>query len=396
MYKLENTKKPSTLLKSLLCVFAISGMLYANENTAVDGGQKYPVKNGMYTQYHVIDYKNKDFNFGRKATQDEINAWNVDVRPDGEGLPKYDTKSGKPIIGKDKKPIIAQGSVEFGEELYDEKCASCHGDFGAGGKGYPTLSGGSISSLKLQRLDPADMNPNPTGPFKTIGTYWPYASTLFWYIKDSMPFTNPKTLSNSETYALVAYLLSVNNIKIDGKELDYDFILNKANFSKIKMPNENGFYPNVDTPNDPKQGVKNITKFLANAKNYGIGTRCMKDCIKGKVSDLVLRIKHDLSEDANQPLSTKRDLPKAKDSETSSVGKTIYEANCKMCHGNKAIGAPVLGDKDAWAKVVKQGMKKVYHNALNGINAMPPKGGHPDISDEDIKKTVDYMVESSK
>ncbi|AXX91622.1 sulfur oxidation protein SoxCD [Malaciobacter molluscorum LMG 25693] len=396
MYKLENIKKHNALLKSVLCLFVVSGFLFANDNVAVDGGKKYPIKDGMYTKYHLNTQGYKEFNFGRKATKDEINAWNVDIKPDGEGLPKYDTKNGKVLLDEDGKPIIAQGSVELGEELYDEKCASCHGDFGSGGKGYPTLAGGSRNSLKFQRLNPADMNPNPEGPFKTIGTYWPYASTLFWYIKDSMPFTNPKTLTNSQTYALVAYLLSVNNIKINAKELDYEFILNKENFSKIKLPNEDGFYPNVDTPKNPKQGVENITKFLANADNYGTGKRCMKDCIKENVADLVLRIKHDLSKDANQPLSTKRDLPKLKADEKSSIGKTIYESKCAVCHGNEAIGAPVLGDKEAWANVVKKGMDKVYSNALNGVNAMPPKGGHMDISDENIKKTVDYMVESSK
>lgn len=397
MYKLENTKKhKNTLLSLAFAMLTVSGLAFAKSDVAVDGGKVYPVKDGKYTLYYQNSQDIKDFGLGREATKDEINAWNIDVMPDGTGLPKYDTKSGKPVLDEDGNPKIAQGSVEWGEEVYDDKCASCHGEFGAGGKGYPTLAGGSKDSLKLQRLNPAHMNPNPQGPFKTIGSYWPYASTLFWYVQDSMPYTNPKSLSNSETYALVAYLLSVNGIKIDGKELDYEFVLNKDNFSKIKMPNEDGFYPTVDTPKNPKQGVENMREFFINAKAYGIGKRCMSDCIKEDVSSLIMKVKNDLSQDANQVLSTKRDLPKTKDNQTSSIGKAIYESKCAVCHGNDAIGAPVLGDKEEWADVLAKGIGAVYDNALNGINAMPPKGGHMDISDEDLKKTVDYMIELSK
>ena len=82
---------------------------------------------------------------------------------------------------------------------------------------------GVVPKSLWNKLNPADENPNPDTPNRTIGSYWPYATTLYWYIQDSMPFPHPKTLTNSQTYAITAYLLAVNNIKIDGEELEDDF-----------------------------------------------------------------------------------------------------------------------------------------------------------------------------
>ena len=206
-----------------------------------------------------------------------------------------------------------------------------------------------------------------------------------------MPFPHPKSLSNSETYALVAYLLMENGVKIDGEELDDEYVLNKENFLKIKMPNADGFYPNVDTPEDPKKGVENMKAFLSDPKNYGTGTRCMNDCIKGDVP--VLKIKNELN-DFNPPASTERSWKEVGAKEVSQEQKN-YDTYCAACHANDAIGAPVVGDKDAWEDVIAQGIDVVYANGLNGINAMPPRGGS-DLSDEDFKKVVDFMINASK
>ena len=306
----------------------------------------------------------------------------------------YDMKHGEVVLDADGNKKVAQGSVEWGNELYDAQCAMCHGDFGVGGKGYPTLSGGDIDSLKNQLQNPADDVPTEEPPRRAIGSYWPYASTLFWYIQDAMPFPNPKSLSNSETYAITAYLLMENGVTVDGEEMDEEFVMNREQFLKVKMPNENGFYPQVDTPEDPKQGVKNITKFLGDPSNYGTGTRCMKDCIKGETP--VLRIKNEMN-NFTPAASTVRDLPKV-EAKAGSVhpGLADYEASCSACHGNAAIGAPVVGDKEAWNEVMDKGLDKVYHNGINGINAMPPKGGNMDLTDDKMKIIIDYMISSSK
>ena len=384
MFNLENTMLSKMIKSSFLvsALFASTSIMALETN--VDGSVIYPIKNGSYTAYKVNTQKVKGkFDFGRVATKNEIRAWDIDVKPNGEGLPKYDTDHhGKPIKSKP-----AKGSVEEGDELYAKNCVMCHGEFGLGGKGYPTLAGGGATTetLSIQHLDPADKEPNEDAPIKTIGTNWPYASTLFWYIKSAMPFPHPKSLTNSEVYALVAYLLSINEVEIDGEELDDEYVLDYEKFLKIKMPNENGFYPDVSGPD----ASLNMKKFLTNRKNYGTGTRCMKNCKNYTKLD----IKQELN-DFIPPMSTKRDLPK-QEKKTVKAGQADYEATCSACHANAAIGAPMVGDKEAWSEVTEKGLEKVYHNAIHGINGMPPKGG-TDFSDEKMKTIVNYMIEASK
>ncbi|OCL83570.1 c-type cytochrome [Arcobacter porcinus] len=399
MFKLENTNMlKNTLLAvgiSLFLIACSSDVSDSKNETSVDGAVKYPTKDGKYSQYHVNMDKFDGSTIGRAPTKTEIAAWDTDVMYDGTGLPEFDMHEGKPVLDEDGNPKKAQGSVEEGSELYDAQCVMCHGDFGSGGKGYPKLAGGSLESLKNQRLNPADENPSPDSPDRTIGSYWPYASTLYWYIQESMPFNSPKTLTNSETYALTAYMLSINDIEIDGESLDDDFILDKEQFLKIVMPNVDGFYPETNTPENPKLGVENMTKYLSNPKNYGTGTRCMSNCLEDNIDNLKLEIKDDLTLSANEKLSTKRDL-KAKVETKSSIGETLYnDYGCAACHSNKAIGAPVVGDKSIWENINKQGFDKVLYNAINGINAMPPRGG-TDLSDDELKEIVSYMINSSK
>jgi len=412
MFTLENTKKlKNTVIGLSIAAIAVltsgcnsekdvkltNATSVKAEQRAVDGAVKYEIKDGKYTEYYVnTDSIGKKYGFGRTPTKTEIKAWDIDVMPDGTGAPMYDMKHGKVVLNEDGTPKKAEGSVEWGNELYDAQCGMCHGDFGAGGKGYPALSGGDIESLTNQLMNPADEEPNPEPPRKMIGSFWPYASTLFWYIQDAMPFPHPKSLSNSETYAITAYLLMENGVTIDGEELDEEFVLDREKFLRIKMPNAEGFYPNVDTPDNPKQGVENMRKYLSNPQNYGAGKRCMSDCIKQPVENLIMRIDEPL-EDFHPPASTVRELPPKKEgSGTEHPGLAGYEANgCGGCHANEAIGAPVVGNKEAWDEVMKKGLDKVYENGIVGINAMPPMGGAA-MSEEEFKIVVDYMIEASK
>ena len=143
--------------------------------------------------------------FGRPATPAEIALWDIDVGPDGQGLPD------------------GSGTVARGKELYQQNCEVCHGTNGVGGL-YDRLAGGR-GSLTTDK------------PIKTIGSYWPYAPTLFDYIRRAMPFPAPGSLSNDDTYALVAYLLSLNEIlPADGK-------VDRQTLPKIAMPNRDGFVP---------------------------------------------------------------------------------------------------------------------------------------------------------
>ena len=152
----------------------------------------------------VLAAETKKVGLGRPATPAEVSAWAIDVRPDGKGLP------------------AGKGSVKDGETLFLEKCAMCHGEFGEGAGRYPVLVGGR-DTLKSE------------SPDKTIGSYWPYASTLYDYIRRAMPFGAAQSLTPDEVYALTAFLLNQNDIVPD------DFELSKDNFSSIKMPNVDGF-----------------------------------------------------------------------------------------------------------------------------------------------------------
>lgn len=145
------------------------------------------------------------FNLGRPATPDEIAAWDIDVRPDGAGLPE------------------GSGTVAEGEAIYAERCASCHGDFGEGIDRWPVLAGGQ-DTLTADR------------PVKTIGSYWPFLSTVYDYVRRAMPFGDARSLGDDEVYAITAYLLYLNDVITDE-----EFELSKENFSSIHLPNEENF-----------------------------------------------------------------------------------------------------------------------------------------------------------
>ncbi|MBV0912777.1 c-type cytochrome [Anianabacter salinae] len=144
------------------------------------------------------------FGLGRPATEDEVRAWDVKVMPDGRGLP------------------VGSGSVADGETLFSDNCAACHGEFAEGAGNWPKLAGGDGS---LANDDPV----------KTVGSYWPYLSTVYDYVHRSMPFGNAQILTPDETYAITAYILYSNFLVED------DFVLSNENFLEVEMPNAGGF-----------------------------------------------------------------------------------------------------------------------------------------------------------
>ena len=371
----------SEVMKTPAQVPSTIGVYKIKNKTAIDGGVTYVRANGVDTAYAYNQQSTKGVSFGREATANEIKAWDVDALPDGTGLP------------------AGEGSVEEGDELYEAQCASCHGEFGAGGKGYPQLTGGNqdkdkngiVKTLKNQRLAPG-----MDAPKRTIGTYWPKATTLFTYIRDAMPYAHPKSLTSSQTYAITAYLLANNGIEIDGVEMDDEYVLNKEKLVKVVLPNANGFYPNIDGPN----GTENVRAFFADrANNIGSGTRCMSNCkdpgMDGKTEASLVRIKFEMK-DVVPPYSTVRDLPVEKDTGLVSEAEKLYNESCKLCHATDNMGAPAVGDVDAWNDTVAKGFDKVVHNAIAGVGGMPPKGGNEDLTNTQIKQIVEFMVNSSK
>lgn len=345
---------------------------YANGKAVIDGGVTYPVVHNKTSVYEVnTDTQNGGYTYGRTPTKNELDAWSRSVTPWAP-------------------PPEGSGSVSDGSDIYDAKCVMCHGDFGSGGGGYPALAKGNAyagqKTLTHQRTQPG-----MDGPIRVFGTYWPEASTLWWYIKEGMPHPAPKSLSDDEVYALVAYILNINEMEIDGQPVDDDYVLDREKFQKIVMPNKDGFVPEIKGP----QGTDNARKFYNDPKNIGAQTvdaRCMKDCIKGKPNVVGIKIE---TKDFLPPMSVARDLPAQEKQDASSEAKKAYEETCKMCHGADGMGAPVVGNKKAWAAVTGKGMESVYQNAINGINGMPPKGG-TDLPDNELKAVVDYMVSQSK
>ena len=133
------------------------------------------------------------YSIGTAATAEQISGWDIDVRPDGTGLPE------------------GAGSAADGELIYEEKCASCHGSFGEGMDRWPILAGGE-DTLTDDR------------PEKTVGSYWPFVSTLWDYIHRAMPFLQPQSLEDNEVYALTAYILYLNDL------VESDFVLVQRKF----------------------------------------------------------------------------------------------------------------------------------------------------------------------
>ena len=178
------------------------------------------------------------FGFGRVATPQEIAGWDIDVRPDGHGVRK------------------GKGTARQGQEIYDAKCASCHGTFGESNN-YMVIAGGvTPEDLKTGRA--ASLK---KGEVRTVGTKLNYATTLWDYINRAMPWTAPQSLSVDEVYAVTAYVLHLNEI------VPEDFELSDQNILNVQMPNRSGMTTD--------HGMRSVS-----GKPDVQGTLCMKDCVK--------------------------------------------------------------------------------------------------------------------
>ncbi len=157
------------------------------------------------------------FGVGRAATAAEVAAWDIDVGPDGKGLPP------------------GSGTVAQGAAVFAAKCAACHGPAGEGQVGAPPA--GSAAAPKLVGRDPREGFPFGQDPklVKTVGNYWPYATTVFDYVRRAMPYNESKSLTDDEVYAVVAYILQLNGVVGESDTID------ARTLPKVKMPNRDGF-----------------------------------------------------------------------------------------------------------------------------------------------------------
>jgi cytochrome c5 len=275
------------------------------------------------------------YGYGKTATPHEIAGWDIDVRPDGTGLPP------------------GTGSVEDGEWIYEDQCAECHGSFGEGVGRYPAISGGEGTLTDAR-------------PHKSVGSFWPYTSTLWDYIHRAMPFMQPESLTDDEVYAVTAYVLYLNDIVSD------DFVLTDQNLASTELPNRAGFKA------DDRPDTSN--------------TRCMRDCKKPgtiKIASVV------------EPINTQSSVEEAPvaASKITAAGKAVYDQACGFCHNAGISGAPVPGDA-TWAARADKGRDLLVRNAINGYQGdkgvMPPKGGFGHLSDEAVGAAVGFMMEQSQ
>lgn len=152
------------------------------------------------------------YNFGTPASKEQIKAWDINVFADGRNLPE------------------GSGTVQAGREVFQAQCVACHGAKGEGGIGDRLVGGiGSLGESK---------------PIKTVGSYWPYAPTIFDYVRRTMPQTTPLSLSDEEVYAVVGYILFLNDLVEENDTIDAKAL------AELKMPNRDGFVA------DPRPDVK--------------------------------------------------------------------------------------------------------------------------------------------
>lgn len=236
---------------------------------------------------------------GREATPGEIAAWDIDVRPDGAGLPP------------------GRGDVATGEDLFLDQCAACHGDFAEGVDRWPVLAGGQ-DTLADDR------------PVKTVGSYWPYLSTVWDYVHRAMPFGYAQSLSDDDVYAITAYILYSNDL------VDDDFELSHENFAEVRLPNEANFYMD-DRKESPVWASRDV---------------CMENCkptveitMRAAVLDVTPETEDDNQSGNAEIVQATTPAEPVLDDALVAAGEKVFK-KCRACHqvgeGAKNKVGPVL------------------------------------------------------
>lgn len=300
------------------------------------------------------------YGFGKPASAQEIAGWDIDVRPDGKGLPP------------------GRGSVAQGQAIYDQKCASCHGTFGESND-YMALAGG-VGTLASDQ------------PIRTTGSKLNYATTLWDYINRAMPFQSPKTLAVDEVYALTAYVLHLNDV------LPADAFLDRDELVRLELPNRAGMTTDHGLMRrDGKPDTRNVA--------------CMRDCAPaGSIASEM----PDHARDSHGDLATQmRDVGPTEGvaAKRASAVKPVTAkptdghdlakaAGCTACHGvaNKIVGP---GFQEIGGRYAKDGgaearlLAKVKDGGSGAWGAvpMPPQ---PQVKDADAKALVRWILTGAK
>lgn len=298
---------------------------------------------------------------GRPALPEEIAAWDIDIRPDGAGLPD------------------GSGTVAEGETIYVEQCAVCHGDFGEGIGRWPVLAGGKGT---LAGDDPV----------KTVGSYWPFLSTVYDYVRRAMPFGNAQSLSDDEVYALTAYILYLNFIVEDP-----DFELSKSTFAKITMPNHGRFFMDnreeaefesfkrAPCMSDCKESVEITMRSqvldvtpddeAARKRRQSVTDSSAEDAAADKAGASTEKPKADEQKLASAPADT------APDPDLVAKGETVFR-QCKACH---QVG------EDAKNRVGPH-LNDVFGRQIAGVDGFRYSPAFKDKADKDFKWTEETLA----
>ena len=321
---------------------------------------------------------------GRNATPAEVIAWDIDVRPDFKGLPK------------------GSGSVEQGQAIWESKCASCHGVFGESNEIFTPIAGGTtVDDIKTGKVASLADRKQPQ---RTTLMKVPTVSTLWDYIYRAMPWNAPRSLTPDETYALVAFILSLGEIVPD------DFVLSNANIAEVQknMPNRNGM-------------TRNHGFWSVNGKPDVNGSSCMSNCIKfvqiGSTLPDFARNAHGNIAEQNRlygpyrgadttkppmdklPGSAGEGLAHAADTHAASTkgpAALFKNENCSACHASNAkLVGPSIADIAAKYKDQNGAQEKLMVKVKNGGSGvwgaipMPPQ---PQLSNEDRAILVRWVL----
>lgn len=319
---------------------------------------------------------------GRQATPAEVKAWDIDVRPDFKGLPK------------------GSGKVDDGNELFEAKCASCHGSFGESNEVFTPLAGGTtkedIQNGRVKGLSSGEL------PQRTTFTKVATISTVFDYIQRAMPWTSPKSLKPDEVYAILAYLLNLQEI------VPADFVLSDKNIADVQklLPNRNGMttehglWPGAAAK---KGGIGN--GGVPDVKNVACMKNCKTEVQIGSTLPDYARTAHGELADQNRnfgPVRGTRTLGAAAAAPVAAnpALDMATKSGCMACHGvnNKIVGpgynevvARYKDQADAESRLVakvKNGGQGVW-----GSIPMPPNGH---LKDEDLKTLVKWILSGAK
>mgnify|MGYP002776288379 FL=1 len=319
---------------------------------------------------------------GRQATPAEVKAWDIDVRPDFKGLPK------------------GSGNVETGNELFEAKCASCHGSFGESNEVFTPLAGGTtkddIKNGRVKGLSSGEL------PQRTTFTKVATISTVFDYIQRAMPWTAPKSLKPDEVFAILAYLLNLQEI------VPADFVLSDKNIGEVQnlLPNRNG----MTTDHGMWPGASAAKGGIGNGGKPDMNNKaCMKNCKTevriGSTLPEYARDAHGNLFEQNRDFGPVRGQKTGAGASAAPVAATTTldlanKSGCMACHGvnNKIVGpgyneviARYKDQSDAEDRLVAK-VKSGGQGAWGSI-PMPPNAH---VSDADLKTLVKWILSGAK